>query len=117
MRDTVSERGNPLQPQKHKNWKANAKSATVTTLCALNKEIAAQSSVNPADTQVELTERFANDTIARLYDFSAFQVNVSSQDDEKEEKFNDFLIKGSKVVFRSGKDLKEMQKNLIFETI
>jgi predicted histone-like DNA-binding protein len=121
---TVSERGNPLQPQQPKKWYANAKSAGDTTLRALGKEIAARSTVSPADTQavlVALTEvlvqNLAEGRIVRLGDFGAFQVSVSSEGAETEAKFNASLIKGSKVVFRPGIDIKEMQKNLKYEKV
>jgi predicted histone-like DNA-binding protein len=121
---TVSERGNPLNPTQPKKWYANAKSTGDTTLRALSKEIAARSTVSPADTQavlVALTEVFvqnlAEGKIVRLGDFGAFQVNVSSEGAETEAKFNASLIKGSKVVFRPGIDIKEMQKSLKYEKV
>jgi predicted histone-like DNA-binding protein len=121
---TVSERGNPLNPTQPKKWYANAKSTGDTTLRALGKEIAARSTVSPADTQavlVALTEvlvqNLAEGKIVRLGDFGAFQVSVSSEGAETEAKFNALLIKGSKVVFRPGIDIKEMQKSLKYEKV
>jgi len=121
---TVSERGNPLNPAQPKKWYANAKSTGDTTLRALGKEIAARSTVAPADTQAVLvaltevlTEHLANGKIVRLGDFGAFQVSVSSTGAETKEKFNASLIKSSKVVFRPGIDLKEMQNNLKYEKV
>jgi predicted histone-like DNA-binding protein len=121
---TVSERGNPLNPTQPKKWYANAKSTGDTTLRALGKEIAARSTVSPADTQavlVALTEvlvqNLAEGKIVRLGDFGAFQVSVSSEGAETEAKFNASLIKGSKVVFRPGIDIKEMQRNLKYEKV
>jgi predicted histone-like DNA-binding protein len=121
---TVSERGNPLNPTQPKKWYANAKSTGDTTLRALSKEIAARSTVSSADTQavlVALTEvlvqNLAGGKIVRLGDFGAFQVSVSSEGAETEAKFNASLIKGSKVVFRPGIDIKEMQKNLKYEKV
>jgi predicted histone-like DNA-binding protein len=121
---TVSEKGNPLNPSQPKKWYANAKSAGDITLRALSKEIAARSTVSPADTQavlVALTEalvqNLAEGKIVRLGDFGAFQASISSEGAETEAKFNASLIKGSKVVFRPGTDLKEMQKNLKYEKV
>ena len=51
---TVSERGNPLQPQQPKKWYANAKSTDNTTLRSLSKEIAARSTVSPVRHSVSL---------------------------------------------------------------
>jgi len=119
---TVSERGNPLQPQQPKKWYANAKSAGDTTLRTLSKEIAARSTISPADTQAVLValtevlvEHLANGKIVRLGDFGAFQVSVGSHGAETEAKFNTSLIKTKKVAFRPGIDLKEMLNNLKFE--
>jgi predicted histone-like DNA-binding protein len=119
---TVSERGNPLNPSLQKKWYANAKSTGDVTLRALSKEIAARSTVSPADTQavlVALTEvlvsNLAEGKIVRLGDFGAFQVSVSSEGAEAEAKFTSSLIKGGKMVFRPGIDLKEMLKNLKYE--
>ncbi|GHU66515.1 hypothetical protein FACS1894123_12320 [Bacteroidia bacterium] len=121
---TVSERGNPLNPAQPKKWYANAKSTGDTTLRALGKEIAQRSTVSPADTQAVLValtevlvEHLAEGKIVRLGDFGAFQVNVSSEGAETEAKFNASQMKGSKVVFRPGIDLKEMQNNLKYEKI
>ena len=121
---TVTERGNPLHPQQPKKWYANTKSTGDTTLRTLSKEIAARSTVSPADTQAVLVgltevlvEHLANGKIVRLGDFGAFQVSVSSAGAESAAKFNASLIKSSKVVFRPGIDLKEMLKNLKYEKV
>ncbi|MDR0810994.1 MAG: HU family DNA-binding protein [Paludibacter sp.] len=121
---TVSERGNPLNPAQPKKWYANAKSTGDVILRALGKEIAQRSTVSPADTQAVLValtevlvEHLAEGKIVRLGDFGAFQVNVSSEGTETEAKFNASQIKGSKVVFRPGIDLKEMQNNLKYEKV
>ena len=119
---TVNERGNPLKPEQPKKWYASAKSKGDATLRALGKEIAARSTVSPADTQAVLvaltevlTEYLADGKIARLGDFGAFQVSIGSEGAETEAEFNASLIKNPKVVFRPGIDLREMLNNLKFE--
>ena len=119
---SVSEKGNPLDPKQPKKWYANAKSAGDTTLRTLSKEIAARSTVSPADTQAVLValtevlvEHLANGRIVRLGDFGAFQVSVGSTGAETEAKFNTSLIKTKKVAFRPGIDIREMLNNLKFE--
>ena len=118
----VNERLNPLQPQQPKKWYAIAKSSGDTTLRTLSKEIAARSTVSPADTHAVLValtevlvEHLADGKIVRLGDFGAFQVTISSSGAETEAKYNASLIKSNKVVFRSGIDLREMQNNLKYE--
>ena len=119
---TVTEKSNPLHPQQPKKWYANAKSSGDITLRALGKEIAARSTVAPADTQAVLValtevlvEHLADSKIVRLGDFGAFQVSVSSAEAEAKEKFNSSLIKNGKVVFRPGIDIRDMLKNLKYE--
>jgi len=51
---TVTEKGNPLQPQQPKKWHAQTKSTGDATLRSLSKEITARSTVAPADTQAVL---------------------------------------------------------------
>jgi len=119
---SVGEKGNPLQPQQPKKWYAIAKSAGDTTLRTLSKEIAARSTISPADTQAVLvaltevlTEHLANGQIVRLGDFGAFQVSIGSTGAETASKFNASMIKTKKVTFRPGIDIKEMLNNLKFE--
>ncbi|MDR2292995.1 MAG: HU family DNA-binding protein [Prevotellaceae bacterium] len=121
---TLNEKGNPLQPQQPKKWYANAKSTGNITLKTLGKTIAQRSTVSHADTQAVLAaltevlvEHLADGKIVRLGDFGAFQVSISSEGIEAKDKFNASLIKGSKVVFRPGIDLKEMLNNMKFEKI
>ena len=119
---SINEKGNPLKPTEPKKWYATAKSAGDTTLRTLSKEIAARSTVSPADTQAVLialtevlVEHLADGKIVRLGDFGAFQVSVGSDGAETKEKFSSALIKSKKVVFRPGIDIKEMLNNLKFE--
>ena len=121
---TVSEKGNPLNPQQAKKWYANTRNTGDVTVRALGKEIAARSTVSPADTQAVLValtevlvEHLAEGKIVRLGDFGSFQVSINSKGAESEAKFNASMITASKVVFRPGIDLKEMQKNLKYEKI
>jgi predicted histone-like DNA-binding protein len=120
----VSEKGNPLQPQQPKKWYANTKSTGDVSLKALGKEISHRSTVSSADTQAVLIaltevliEHLSDGKIVRLGDVGAFQVSISSEGAEKEEKFVSSMIKSSKVIFRPGVDVKEMLKNLKFEKI
>ena len=119
------ERGNPLKPDNEKKWYAKAKSSGEFTFRKLSKEIADGSST-VSDTDVlavlnDLTKilkrHLENGEIVRFGDFGSFQISISSEGAEKEEKFNHAMIKSSKVLFRPGIDLKEMKSNLTFEKV
>ncbi len=119
---TLSEKGNPGKPEAPKKWYASAKSAGEVTLKAISKEIAQRSTVNAADTLAVLesltqllSDHLSEGRIVRFGDFGSFQVSVRSEGIEKAEKFHASLIKGSKILFRPGVDLKEMLNNLKFE--
>jgi predicted histone-like DNA-binding protein len=120
---SVSEKGNPANPTAPKKWYAQAKSSGELTFRKLSKEIA-EGSTTVSDTDVlavlnDLTKvlkrHLENGEIVRFGDFGSFQISVSSEGAETEEKFHASLIKSSKVVFRPGIDLKEMQNNLKYE--
>ena len=118
----VIERGNPLDSEQPKKWYANAKSTGDITLRQLSKGIAARCTVTAADTQAVLSaltellvEYLADGKIVRFGDFGSFRVSLSSEGAETADKFTSSLVKGSKVNFRPGVDLKEMQNNLKFE--
>jgi predicted histone-like DNA-binding protein len=119
----VVEKGNPGNPAAPKKWYASAKSAGEFTFRKLSKEIA-EGSTTVSDTDVlavmnDLTKilrrHLENGEIVRFGDFGSFQISISSEGSETAEKFHQSLIKSSKVVFRPGIDLKEMQNNLKFE--
>ncbi|MDR0604304.1 MAG: HU family DNA-binding protein [Bacteroidales bacterium] len=116
------EKGNPLKPKEQKKWYASTKSTGDVTLKALGKEIAHRSTVSHADTQAVLialtevlVEHLSDNQIVRLGDFGSFQVSISSEGVEKEEKVTASIIKNSKVIFRPGTDIKEMLNNLKYE--
>ena len=119
----LSEKANPLKPAEPKKWYATAKSSGEFTFRKLSKEIA-EGSTTVSDTDVlavlsDLTKilrrHLENGEIVRFGDFGSFQMSLSSTGAETEAKFHHSMIKGSKVIFRPGTDLKEMQNNLQFK--
>jgi predicted histone-like DNA-binding protein len=64
-----------------------------------------------------LCKHLADGKIVRFGDFGAFQASISSGGAETEEKFKPSLIKGAKVLFRPGIDLREMLNNLKYTKI
>ena len=91
----------------------------------LSKEIA-DGSTTVSDTDVlavlnDLTKllarHLADGKIVRFGDFGSFQVSISSEGAETEEKFNASLIKSAKILFRPGIDLKNTLLTLKYEKV
>jgi predicted histone-like DNA-binding protein len=59
-----------------------------------------------------LRKHLDNGVIVRFGDFGSFQVAITSEGAETENKFHHSMIKGGKVTFRPGIDLKEMLATL-----
>lgn len=119
----VVEKGNPGNPDAPKKWYAAAKANGELTFKKLSKEIS-EGSTTVSDTDVlavlnDLTKvlrrHLENGEIVRFGDFGSFQVSLSGEGAETAEKYHQSMIKTSKVVFRPGIDLKEMQNNLKYE--
>jgi predicted histone-like DNA-binding protein len=119
----ITPKGNPGNPEAPKKFYAQAKSCGELTLRKLSKEIA-EGSTTVSDTDVlavlnDLTKilhrHLSNGEIVRFGDFGSFQVAIASAGADTAEKFNASLIKGGKVTFRPGIDLKEMLATLKYE--
>lgn len=120
---TLTEKGNPSNPEAPKKFYANAKSTGEVTFRNLSKEIS-QGSTTVSDTDVlavlndltkVLARHLSEGRIVRLGDFGSFQISISSEGAETEAKFNTSLIKNAKITFRPGLDLKEALATLKFE--
>jgi len=118
-------RTNPLDKLSPQKFYAMAKSRGEFTFRKLSKEIA-EGSTTVSDTDVlavlnDLTKvlrrHLENGEIVRFGDFGAFQITLSSDGAETEEKFHSAMIKSAKVTFRPGIDLKEMLATLKYEKI
>ena len=116
----IAQRGNPTKPEDPKKFYAQAKSSGELTFRKLSKEIA-EGSTTVSDTDVlavlndlvkALRRHLDNGEIVRFGDFGSFQITISSNGAETAEEFHSSLIKGAKVTFRPGIDVKEMLNNL-----
>ena len=119
----VISKANPLNRTAPAKFYAQAKSSGELTFKRLSKEIA-EGSTTVSDTDVmavlnDLTKvlrrHLENGEIVRFGDFGTFQIGISSDGAETEEKFHSSLIRNQKVTFRPGIDLKEMLNNLRYE--
>ena len=109
-------------PYKHY---AQAKARGELTFRKLSKEISdGSTTVSDTDVMAVLNDlikvmkrHLENGEIIRLGDFGTFQISISSEGAETEQKFHHSMIKNSKVNFRLGVDLKEMLNNLKYEKV
>jgi predicted histone-like DNA-binding protein len=118
----VIERGNPLKPNDPKKFYASSNADGEITLKALSKRISSMSTVNSGDVLAVLdlliqvcSEELASGKIVRLGDFGSFQVTISSEGQATADKVNANSVKGAKLQFRPGKELKNMLTTLEFE--
>lgn len=119
----LSEKGNPGNPAAPKKFYANAKSTGEVTFRSLSKEIA-EGSTTVSDTDVMavlndltkvLSRHLSDGKIVRFGDFGSFQISVSSEGAETASKFNANMIKGAKILFRPGIDLRDMLATVKYE--
>lgn len=120
---TLSEKGNPSNPNAPKKWYASAIADGELSFRELSKEIA-QGSTTVSDTDVMavlndlikiLGRNLSSGKIVRFGDFGSFQLTITSEGAETAQAFNTSLIKNPKIQFRPGKDLKDITKTVTFE--
>ena len=120
---SLSEKGNPSDQTIPKKFYANAKSTGEVTFRSLSKEITG-GSTTVSDTDVlavlndltkVLAKHLSEGRIVRFGDFGSFSISLSSEGAETAEQFNSSMIKGAKIAFRPGIDLKEMLAIMKFE--
>ena len=118
----VIERGHPGVPGGgEKKFYASANMSGELTLSGLTKSIEKISPVSGADSRAVLygmvdvmQDALANGQIVRLGELGSLRVSISSEGKETAEEVNASAIKGARVVFTPGKDIKTMLKNLSF---
>ncbi|MDY3521420.1 HU family DNA-binding protein [Riemerella anatipestifer] len=113
---TVIQKGNPSKPEEPKKYYASAKASGEVTFRSLSKEIA-QGSTTVSDTDVlavlndltkVLSRHLSDGKIVRFGDFGSFQISISSEGAETEDKVTAAKIKSNKILFRPGIELREM---------
>ena len=121
----LTQKGNPADASAPKKFYAQAKAREEFTFRKLSKEIA-EGSTTVSDSDVlavlnDLTKvlkrHLENGEIVRFGDFGSFQISLTSEGAETENRFNASMIKGAKVAFRPGIDLKEMLATLKYEKL
>lgn len=118
-----SAKGNPVKPEEPKKFYANAVADGEVTFKKLSKEIA-EGSTTVSDTDVlavlnDLTKfmnrHLSEGRIVRFGYFGSFQIGISSEGAESEEKYHSALIRSAKVNYRPGIDVRDMFATLKFE--
>ncbi len=119
------QRGNPAKKEEPKKFYAQAKSRGELTFKQLAKEISdGSTTVSDSDVLAVLNDltkilrrHLSNGEIVRFGDFGSFQITLTSEGAETEQRFSHSLIKNPKVTFRPGADLKEMLATLQYEKV
>jgi len=122
VRYILVERGNPQDKAAPKKFYAQAVSTGDTTLRTIKKDISDRSTVNSADVMAVLDtlvqmliHELSQGKIVRFGDFGSFQLTLSSEGAESEDKFSSSMIRDSKITFRPGSDLRDMIATLKYE--
>lgn len=120
----VIARPNPQDRTLPKKFYATAVSSGDSTLKKFGKRLEKRSGVSSIDVNAvlqSLLELMVEDVVdgetIRLGEFGSFAVTVSSEGSEKEEDVSSANIRGVKIVFRPGKDLKNALKTASFKKI
>ncbi|MDR2065643.1 MAG: HU family DNA-binding protein [Prevotellaceae bacterium] len=122
MKYRVIEKGNPSNPEAPKKQYASAVNAGKFTVKQFAKEIAGRSSLTRGDIENVLTN-FIDELptflklglSVKLGDFGTLRLNLVSEGVDAGKKFTADSIKGVKVIFTAGSELKESLGNITFE--
>ncbi|MGP2570777.1 HU family DNA-binding protein [Ornithobacterium rhinotracheale] len=119
----ITERKNPQKRDEPSKFYANAKADGEINLKEIAQEIAGGSTtVSDTDVLAVLNDlikvavrHMSNGEIVKLGDFGNFQITISSEGAADADKFNPSMIKGNKVTFRPGEELRKMLKLVKYE--
>lgn len=105
-----------------KKFYASANITGERTLAGLTRDIEKISTVSGADIRAVLyalvdtmIEELSEGKAVRLGDLGSLRINISSEGRDTPEDVNPSVIRGAKVVFTPGVELKKMLKNLTYE--
>jgi predicted histone-like DNA-binding protein len=122
MKYKLVERGNPAKPAAPKKWYANPVNAGKFTVRDFAKEIAGRSSLtrgdieNTLDNFLEELPTFLKIGMSiQLGEFGTLRLSLSSEGTDTPEDFNTSYIKGVRVIFTPGRELKKALEDTPFE--
>jgi len=116
------QRRNPSDDTAPRKYYATAVADGSTELSELAEMIASQSTVSPADCYAVLTalesnviKELRNGRIVKIGTLGTYRVSISSEGKDTIEEVNASTVKKSKVLYRPGKGIRNMLKNLEFQ--
>ncbi|MBN2164800.1 MAG: HU family DNA-binding protein [Marinilabiliaceae bacterium] len=122
MKYKLVQRSNPLNKTAEAKWYANAVNEGKISKTEISKEISGRSSLTRGDVSNvienlidELPKYLAMGKSVNLGDFGTFRLSLSSDGASSEKEFNAGMIRGAKVIFTPGKELKKVIENISFE--
>jgi len=121
---SVVMRKNPSKPAEAAKFYAHAQAYGEMDFDSLCEEVNGRCTVTRADVSAVLesvldsmNKGLANGQIVRLGNFGSFQLGVRSHGAAKENEFTPTLIRGTRISFRPGKLLTNMQKTLSYAQV
>jgi predicted histone-like DNA-binding protein len=122
MKFKVIERSNPIHPEAPKKKYASPVNAGKFSIKDFSKEIAGRSSLTRGDVENvlnnfldELPTFLKLGLSVKLGDFGTMRLNLVSDGVDADKEFTAANIKGAKVIFTPGVELKENLKGIAFE--
>ena len=121
---SVVKRKNPRHLEDIPKFYAQAQARGEADINSLSKHIQVMCSMTPADvlgvlTALEMAVRYhlENGEIVRLGSLGSLQISLSCEGATTEEEFTPSLIRRSRIIFRPGSSLTEMQRVLNYEKV
>ena len=122
MKYKLIQRGNPSNPAAPKKWYASPQTQGTVSLDALATEISGRSSLTRGDVKSVLEnlvdlmpQKLADGWSIKLGGLGTFRASFSSSGSDTPEEFNAAQIRGTKVLFTSGKAIKTGLEDISFE--
>jgi predicted histone-like DNA-binding protein len=124
IRFSVTERGNPANPDAAKKWYANAHSAGEISLRELTHAIASRCTLTAPDVLAMLEsllelvpEELAKGNLVRLGEFGSFSVSLQSVGTDSEKDFTSGCITDCKIRFRPGGEVLKRMAMVKYEKV
>jgi predicted histone-like DNA-binding protein len=121
---SVVMRKNPSRITEPGKYYAHAQAYGEMDFDSLCEDVNARCTVTKADVSAviesvleSMKQNLSKGQIVRLGNFGSFQIGVSSKGAEKEDEFTSTLIRGTRIAFRPGKLLTNMQKTLAYSQV